>query len=67
MGMSIRFVGERTADVLAQEFRVDIDSIMNASAANELERVEEVGPRISQRQLWISSRARHQIANSSST
>jgi DNA ligase (NAD+) len=45
MGMSIRFVGERTADVLAQEFG-SIDAIMNASA-EELERAEEVGPRIS--------------------
>jgi len=45
MGMSIRFVGERTADVLAQEFG-SMDAIMNASA-EELERAEEVGPRIS--------------------
>ncbi|HMG85815.1 MAG TPA: NAD-dependent DNA ligase LigA [Terracidiphilus sp.] len=46
MGMSIRFVGERTAELLAQEFG-SMDAIMNASA-EELERVEEVGPRISQ-------------------
>ncbi len=46
MGMSIRFVGERTAEVLAQEFG-SIDAIMSASA-EELERAEEVGPRISQ-------------------
>ena len=46
MGLSIRFVGERTAEVLAQEFG-SMDAIMNASA-EELERVEEVGPRISQ-------------------
>jgi DNA ligase (NAD+) len=45
MGMSIRFVGERTAEVLAQEFG-SIDAIMHASA-EELERAEEVGPRIS--------------------
>ena len=45
MGLSIRFVGERTAEVLAQEFG-SIDAIMNASAG-ELERVEEIGPRIS--------------------
>ncbi|WP_348264901.1 NAD-dependent DNA ligase LigA [Telmatobacter sp. DSM 110680] len=45
MGMSIRFVGERTADVLAQEFG-SMDDLMNASA-EELERAEEVGPRIS--------------------
>jgi DNA ligase (NAD+) len=46
MGLGIRYVGERTAELLAQDFG-DIDSIMNAPA-NELERVEEVGPRISE-------------------
>jgi DNA ligase (NAD+) len=46
MGMSIRFVGERTAELLAQDFG-SVESIMNASA-EELERVEEIGPRISQ-------------------
>jgi DNA ligase (NAD+) len=45
MGMSIRFVGERTAELLAQEFG-SMDAIMNASA-EELERVEEIGARIS--------------------
>jgi DNA ligase (NAD+) len=45
MGLSIRFVGERTAELLAQEFG-SMDDIMNASA-EELERAEEVGPRIS--------------------
>ncbi len=45
MGMSIRFVGERTAEAIAQEFG-SIDAIVDASA-EELERVEEVGPRIS--------------------
>ena len=45
MGLGIRFVGERTAELLAQEFG-SIDAIMNASA-EELERVEEVGSRIS--------------------
>jgi len=45
MGMSIRFIGERTAELLAQEFG-SMDAIMDASA-DELERVEEVGPRIS--------------------
>jgi DNA ligase (NAD+) len=45
MGLSIRFVGERTAELLAQDFG-SMDAIMNASA-EELERVEEVGPRIS--------------------
>ncbi len=46
MGLGIRFVGERTAELLAQEFG-SIDALMAASA-EELERVEEVGPRISQ-------------------
>jgi DNA ligase (NAD+) len=46
MGLGIRFVGERTAELLAQEFG-SIDALMAANAG-ELERVEEVGPRISQ-------------------
>jgi DNA ligase (NAD+) len=46
MGLGIRFVGERTAELLAQEFG-SMDAIMSASR-EELERVEEVGPRISE-------------------
>jgi DNA ligase (NAD+) len=46
MGLGIRFVGERTAELLAEEFG-SIDAIMAANA-EELERVEEVGPRISE-------------------
>jgi DNA ligase (NAD+) len=46
MGLSIRFVGERTAELLAEEFG-SIDAL-RAASAEELERVEEVGPRISQ-------------------
>jgi DNA ligase (NAD+) len=46
MGLSIRFVGERTAELLAQEFG-SIEAIMNAPA-EELSRVEEVGPRVSE-------------------
>ncbi len=46
MGLGIRFVGERTAELLAEEFGT-IESVMAASA-EELERVDEVGPRISQ-------------------
>jgi len=46
MGLGIRFVGERTAELLAEEFGT-IDALMEATAP-ELERVEEVGPRISQ-------------------
>ena len=45
MGLGIRFVGERTAELLAEEFG-SIDALIAASA-EELERVEEVGPRIS--------------------
>jgi DNA ligase (NAD+) len=46
MGLGIRFVGERTAELLAQEFG-SMDALM-AATAEELERVEEVGPRIAQ-------------------
>jgi DNA ligase (NAD+) len=46
MGLGIRFVGERTAQLLAEEFG-SIDALAAASP-EELERVEEVGPRISQ-------------------
>jgi DNA ligase (NAD+) len=45
MGLGIRFVGERTAAELAEEFG-GIDALM-AATAPELERVEDVGPRIS--------------------
>jgi DNA ligase (NAD+) len=54
MGLGIRFVGERTAELLAQEFG-SIDAIMNASA-EELERVEEVGSRISRSILEFFAR-----------
>jgi DNA ligase (NAD+) len=46
MGLGIRFVGERTAELLAQEFG-SIEALEKATP-EELERVEEVGPRISQ-------------------
>ena len=45
-GLGIRFVGERTAELLAQEFG-SMEALI-AATAEELERVEEVGPRISQ-------------------
>ncbi|HEX4028875.1 MAG TPA: NAD-dependent DNA ligase LigA [Terracidiphilus sp.] len=54
MGLGIRFVGERTAELLAQEFG-SIDAVMAASA-EELERVEEVGPRIREAILDFFSR-----------
>jgi DNA ligase (NAD+) len=46
MGLGIRFVGERTAELLAEEFG-SIEAL-EAATVEELERVEEVGPRISQ-------------------
>lgn len=45
LGLGIRFVGERTAKFLADAFGT-MDALMEASA-EELERVQEVGPRIS--------------------
>jgi DNA ligase (NAD+) len=45
-GLGIRFVGERTAQFLAEHFG-SIDALMNASA-EELQEVNEVGPRIAQ-------------------
>jgi DNA ligase (NAD+) len=43
-GLGIRFVGERTAQFLAEHFG-DVDALMNANE-EELQQVEEVGPRI---------------------
>jgi DNA ligase (NAD+) len=54
MGLGIRFVGERTAQLLAEEFG-SMDALMVASA-EELERVEEVGPRISEAILAFFAR-----------
>jgi DNA ligase (NAD+) len=45
-GLGIRFVGERTAQFLAEHFG-SLEAIMNASA-EELEEVNEVGPRIAE-------------------
>jgi DNA ligase (NAD+) len=45
-GLGIRFVGERTAQFLAEHFG-SLDASMNASA-EELEEVNEVGPRIAE-------------------
>jgi DNA ligase (NAD+) len=45
-GLGIRFVGERTAQLLAEEFG-SIDAVM-AATQEELARVNEVGPRVSQ-------------------
>jgi DNA ligase (NAD+) len=54
MGLGIRFVGERTAELLGAEFG-SMDALM-AATAEELERVEEVGPRISESILEFFSR-----------
>ena len=43
-GLGVRFVGERTATLLAEHFG-DIDALMNATA-DDLEAVNEVGPRV---------------------
>jgi DNA ligase (NAD+) len=45
-GLGIRFIGERTAQLVAEEFG-SMDALMAASA-EELERVNEVGPRVAQ-------------------
>jgi DNA ligase (NAD+) len=45
-GLGIRFVGERTAQFLAEHFG-SLDEIMNAPA-EQLEEVNEVGPRIAE-------------------
>ncbi len=45
-GLGIRFVGTRTAELLAEEFG-SMDALINASQ-EELERVNEVGPRVSE-------------------
>ncbi len=46
LGLGIRFVGERTAQLLAQHFG-SVDALMAASA-EDLEAVNEVGPRVAQ-------------------
>jgi DNA ligase (NAD+) len=45
-GLGIRFIGERTAQLLAEEFG-SMDALMAASG-EELEHVNEVGPRVAQ-------------------
>ncbi|HZZ40711.1 MAG TPA: NAD-dependent DNA ligase LigA [Acidobacteriaceae bacterium] len=61
IGLGIRFVGERTAQLLAEEFG-SIEALMAASA-EDLERVNEVGPRVSQaiREFFDESRNRELI------
>src|SRR5437762_2738336 len=45
-GLGVRFVGERTAELLAKHFG-SMDAVMNASL-DELQQVNEVGPRVGQ-------------------
>jgi DNA ligase (NAD+) len=46
MGLGIRFVGERTAQILAQEFGT-IEAIEQAGQ-EKLEQIDEIGPKVSQ-------------------
>ncbi len=60
-GLGIRYVGERTAELLANHFR-SLDRIADSSA-EELEEVEEVGPNIAEsiRQFFDAERNRDLI------
>ena len=60
-GLGIRHVGERTAELLAEHFR-SLDQIAGASK-EELEEVEEVGPRIAEsiREFFSSDRNKELI------
>jgi DNA ligase (NAD+) len=62
MGLGIRFVGERTAELLAQDFG-NIDDLMDAKA-ERLEQVEEVGPSISQAIIeFFADRENRELVN----
>ncbi len=56
-GLGIRFVGERTAQFLAEHFG-DMDALMNAGE-QELQQVEEVGPRIAKSIIEFFSEPRN--------
>ncbi len=56
-GLGIRFVGERTAELLAEHFG-SMDDLMAADAAH-LEQVQEVGPRIAQAIVEFFSEAKN--------
>jgi DNA ligase (NAD+) len=60
-GLGIRFVGERTAEFLAEHFG-SMDALMNASV-EELQEVNEVGPRIAEsiRQFFDEPRNRNLV------
>ncbi|HWA95633.1 MAG TPA: NAD-dependent DNA ligase LigA [Terracidiphilus sp.] len=59
MGLGVRFVGERTAELLAEEFG-SIEDLMKADA-EALEHVEEVGPRISQAILEFFAQEKNRV------
>jgi DNA ligase (NAD+) len=63
LGLGIRFVGERTAGLLAESFG-DIDGIMTASR-EELEAVNEVGPKVAQAivEFFAEERNRELVAD----
>ena len=56
-GLGIRFVGERTAEFLAEHFG-SIDELMNASL-EQLQEVEEVGPRIAKSNIEFFAEPRN--------
>jgi DNA ligase (NAD+) len=56
-GLGIRFVGERTAEFLAGHFG-SLDAIMEASV-EELQQVNEVGPRIAESMIEFFSEAKN--------
>ncbi|MDR3739637.1 MAG: NAD-dependent DNA ligase LigA [Terracidiphilus sp.] len=56
-GLGIRFVGERTAELLAEEFG-SIDAL-RAATKEELERVNEVGPRVAEAILEFFAREKN--------
>lgn len=56
-GLGIRFVGQRTAEFLAEHFGA-MDALMDASS-EELQQVDEVGPRISESITEFFSEARN--------
>ncbi len=56
-GLGIRFVGERTAEFLAEHFG-SLDALMNAGE-EELQQVSEVGPRVSEAILEFFAESRN--------
>jgi DNA ligase (NAD+) len=63
LGLSIPFVGERTAKVLSEEFG-SMDALMSASQ-EELQHINDVGPKVSEaiREFFDESRNRNLVEN----